>query len=352
MVSLLATLALFQAQSARIVYIPSAKMKLVLPLNLDPDFMSSAEKQEAQKESGTPLYSRWEGETGVGFFSVSHWAFPSGYAPKMTTRQLAESMFETSRRMADMLGANDPDYKARHEKKFVNRTVTELKVGTYSGYVDAHEDTLTGSARRFVAWGDEKNQWQVELVGKNANLNPKVKSLLELIQQSISVDPVSVEEAKAARLLPQNLPKMDLTISAPGVFELYERPPASRNRTGLAYSATMNLRHDYSVHFADDHYDDQLVSDTSATAKRFLDAMAMPGFELKASKIVPISVGSLKGHALKMDYLDNGDRIYGISACFAKPGRDVIVHINIGHGYGGKTKAEEIFGTLAEAKPQ
>lgn len=351
MVSLLATLALFQTQQARIVYIPSAKLKLVLPLNLDPALISSADKEVAQQEYGTPLYSRWEGESGVGYFSVCHWTYPSGYAPKKTTRQIAETMFEISRHLAETLGANDPEYAAKHQKKFVNRTVTEMKLGSYSGFVDAHDDSLTGSTRKFLAWGDEKNQWRVELIGKIANLNPKIKSLLDLIQQSVSVDPVTVEEAKAAPLFPQTLSKMGLTISAPGVFELYQRPPASRTRNGIAYSATMALRHDYDVHIADDIYIDQVVSDTAATAKRLLDAMAMPGFEVKASKIVPINAGSLKGHALKMDYVDNGDRMYGISACFAKAGQDVIVHINISPAYGGKAKAEEILASFAEAKP-
>lgn len=347
MLTVLLLLAGAPLQTAPTVYIPTAGMRVVMPANLTPVLRTADEVKDDQERYGTLLRDRWSLENRYGLFHVSHWRYPSGTAPKRTVRQIAEELYETSRDLAEQLDrtGTDKEFMARHLKKFTNRTVTERKVGFYTGFLDSHEDTLTKSHRRYLAWGDEKKQWQVELVARGEPA--RIDRLLDLILQSVAVGPVSAEEAKAAPLLAQTVPTLEATISAPGVFDVMTRPAASTSRPGVSgLSATMSLRDDYVVHIAQDKYADDKVSDTQSQASRLLRAMDMPGYEVKASKIVPIELGPLKGHVLRMDYVQDDAPMYGISACFARPGYELVVHINIAKGLGGRAKADEILATL------
>lgn len=352
MLPLLLLIATFPAQNPPLVYVPGARLKMVLPANLTPVLRSAEDVKSDEERYGTLLRNRWSLENRYGLFHVSHWRYPSGTVQKRTTRQIAEELFEISRDLAEQLDrtGSDKGFTATHLKKFTNRKVTELKVGPYTAYLDSHQDLLTKSWRRYLAWGDQKEQWQVELVG-NSEI-PAVERMLELVLQSVSVDPVGTIEAQAAPLISQSIPSLEATISAPGVFDVMSRPGASTNRPGgKGLSATMSFRDDYVVHIAQDKYADENVADTLRQASRLLQAMDMPGYEVKASKIIPVELGRLKGHVLRMEYVQDDIPMYGISACFARPGYDLVVHINIAKSLGGKEKADQILASLKDNRP-
>lgn len=346
---LIAALAFQGTPVKSVVYIPDAKFQIVYPFPLVPRPLDAQTIQSRKSREGGTTFRYWEVEVPVGFCFLSYTSFTPAEPAKQTNRQRAETLFTLSKDMADSMEtiSKDGEWKKRHEQKFVNRKVTERKIGPYTAVVDAHDDLLSKSTRRSVAWGDDKEQWFLELSLDTDR--ESMKTVIDQIVDSIAVMKLTGPQAKDLPVYEQELPKMDMKISAPGVFGMFHRPAISSSRPGgLGTVAHLSMADGYNVSIYHDKYTDQDKANTESVANKLLEGMKLPGLEVKASKVQPHKVGSLTGHALRVDYVENGRAMYGISAALTKPGLDVILHIQISKEAGGKEEADTLFNSLKE----
>lgn len=333
------------------VYVPDARLKMVYPVQLDPVAFTDAMYKAKVAKNGGVRHMEWGVELNAGHCFLHYGKFTPEAKPKHTVKELAEMMYTTSLDLAKGMVSIDPkgDWMQIHEKKFSNRQVTERKIGGFTAVVDAHEDQLAKTMRRMIAWGDDKEQWVLELSldGSSAAM----KEVLEKIVESVSVAKLTPAQAKELKDQEQVLPGIGVKISTPGVFGMYRRPNAEANRPAKdGLTASMSLTAGYDVTVISDTYGDQVKSDTAKFADRLLALAPVAGVTtVKASKITPHTLGSFSGHLLRMDLVDHGSPAYQISLVLTKPGADLIVHIQISKEMGGREKADAILASLKES---
>jgi len=327
------------------IYVPDARFKMVYPVQLHPVALTEAMKKSKIARQGGTIHMEWSVEVVAGHCILHYSKFTDAAPAKLTTKQNAEWMYEASLDLAkSMMSINkEGDWMQMHEKKFTNRTVTERKIGSFDGYVDAHEDTLAKTFRRMISWGDNKEQWMLEL--SLDNTGESMKAILDRMVDSVGEAKLTPAQVKDLPDHEQKLPGTGVKISAPGIFGIYKRPNVDSARpTKEGLTANLNLTSGYSITVISDRYGDEIKSDTAKTADKLLAATP----DVKASKVQPFSLGSWSGQTLRMDLTDAGAPAYMISAILTRPGTDLIVHIQVSKELGGKEKAESILATLKE----
>lgn len=341
MVSLLALILLAPQSKPQQVYIPSAKTSLVFLDNLTPVVVSDEDLKQDKELTGCILSYRWKGTTPHVYTTLTHYVYSS--APRKTTRELAEEMYFASMRVAENVAKSTgkQDIMDSFKQKFMDRKVTETKVSGYAAWLDSHEDKLTKSWRRYLAWGDSREQWCLELVGDNDI--PAVKEVLNLIVQSVSA--VKFDDAKVLEAVPlqaQKLPGMMCSFSAPGVFQMYRRAPLDPSRPGgQGYAASMPMGPISAVIFAS-KYTDSAVSSTLKTAEGLQKNTITPAMKVRASKVRPVTLGGLSGHEFALDFDDAGDPTYYCGVALADKGREWIVHVQASKAAGGEKKVRSM----------
>lgn len=352
MISLLFALTLQTGQAAKpppTIYIPTALFEMIYPVQLEP-VLATEQLVKARKDSeGGVSHLQWGIKVNSGMSILHYTKFADGNPPKQTLRQRAESMFNISKDFAEGMLKIDAkgDWNKIHEDKFSSRVVSDRKFGTYDGVIDAHEDLRAKTIRRIVAWGDAKEQWVLELSIDNTSAS--MKDVLAKLIDSVKIKKLAPEEAKSMPMTSQVLTGMDLKIAAPGAFAMFTRPmidsarPAKRGVT-----ANLPVVDGFDVYIVQDAYGDEVKSNTEAVVNKLLARMKLPGLDVKASKITPMTMSTYSGHALRTDYVQNGVAMYGVSAVLTKAGADLIVHVQIRKDLGGKEKADAI---LASLKP-
>lgn len=339
----LALLLAAQTPTAQVVAIPDAKIQMVVAAPMSPKVVDDFDLKQATERTGCITHQVWWSEFAGCLFTLTYFLFMEGKPPLVTPQQQAANMWDMGQRLKEMY-KDDPEMNDKFERKFRNRVVSQRKLGVFDAWLDVHNDEATGSLRKYLAWGTVREHWVVEAIGKNSE---KTSKLMDLVFDSIQVGEVPAKVLDETKLTPQKVPGMEVGISAPAVFMMFARPAASSSRPGgKGLNAHLNLGFDGNIFLAQDKYDDKVVTDTQARSERFLKAMDMPGYEIKAAKIVPHTVGSLQGHLLRMEYVGEGTPMYGLSLSLTKPGLDLVVHINFSKARGGKARADAVFATL------
>ncbi|QYK53632.1 MAG: hypothetical protein KF824_01780 [Fimbriimonadaceae bacterium] len=345
MTSLVALLLLAPQTKAQQVFIPAAKTSMVFLDNMSPVLMSQEDMKQEKETTGCAASYKWAGSTPHVLTTLSYYTYTS--APRKTNRELAEDMFaaskEAAERFVQMTGSND--ILEAFKQKFVDRTVTETKVGGYPAWLDSHEDKLADSWRRYLAWGDSKEQWCLELIGSNEI--PAVKDILKMIVESVAA--VKFDDAKTLAdlaLKPQKLPGLMCSINAPGVFQVYPRVPLDASRPGgQGFGANMPMGPISAVIFAS-KYSDSVVSSTLKTAEGLQKNTVTPAMTVRGSKVRPVTVGGVSGHEFALDFDDAGVPSYYCGVALAQEGREWIVHVQASKAAGGEKKVRSILETF------
>lgn len=345
MTSLLALVLLAPQTKAQPVFIPAAKTSIVFLDNLTPVLLTQEDMKLDNEATGCTASYRWKGSTPHIITTLSYYTYAN--SPLKTNRQLAEGMYDASKEAAERFAkmANNGEFLESFKQKFVDRTVTETKVSGYPAWLDAHEDKLANSWRRYLAWGDSKEQWCLELIGTNEI--PAVKDVLKMIVESVAA--IKFDDAKtvgALPLKPQKLPGLMCSISAPGVFQVYPRGPLDSSRPGgKGFGANMPMGPVSSVIFST-KYSDTVVSSTLKTAEELQKNTVTPEMTVRGSKVRPITVAGISGHEFALDFDDAGVPTYYCGVVLSQPGREWIVHVQASKAAGGEKKVRSILATF------
>jgi len=348
MTPLVALLLLAPQTKAQQVFIPAAKTSMVFLDNLTPVLLSQEDMKQEKEATGCAASYRWKGSTPHVLTTLTYYNYSS--EPRKTTRGLAEGMYTASKEVAERFAnnANNKEFLEAFNQKFTDRTVTETKVGGYSAWLDSHEDKLANSWRRYLAWGDSKEQWCLELIGSNEI--PAVKDILKMIVESVAM--VKFDDAETLSgltLKPQKLPGLMCSINAPGVFQVYPRVPLDASRPGgQGFGANMPMGPISAVIFAS-KYSDSGVSSTLKTAEGLQKNTVTPEMTVRGSKVRPVTVAGISGHEFALDFDDAGVPTYYCGVALAREGREWIVHVQASKAAGGEKKVRSI---LATFKPE
>lgn len=345
MTPLLALLLFMPQSKAQQVLIPAAKTSMVFLDNLSPVLMSQEQLKLDKEATGCAASYMWKGSTPDILVYLSYYTYSS--APLHSNRELAERMFVSSKEAAERFAEmtkNDELLEAFNQK-FADRTVTETKVGGYSAWLDSHEDKLTLSRRRYLAWGDSKEQWCLELIG--ATEVPAVKDVLKIIVDSVSA--VKFDDAKTIESLPlkpQRLPGLMCSISAPGVFQIYRRTPLDTSRPGgEGVGANLPMGPISAVIYSS-KYADSSVSSTLKTAEGLQENTVTSTMNVLAAKIRPVTLAGISGHEFALYFMNEGEPTYYCGVALAQAGREWIIHVQASRAAGGEKKVRSILETF------
>ena len=323
------------------VYIPAAKTSMIFLDNLAPVLLDPDERTDDQKSTGCAASYKWEGSSPYLTTRLSYYTYAS--APLKSTRELAGGMFTSSKELAEGVAkaTKSDDILEAFKQKFTERTVSERKVGNYSGWLDSHEDKLAKSWRRYLSWGDSKEQWCLELVGSSEV--PPVKDMLRLILDSVT--PTKFDDAeviKSLALQPQKLPGLMCSISTPGVFQVYRGDPLDTSRSGgEGYGANMPMGPISAVIYAS-KYRDSAISPTLQTAQSLQKNTITPDMIVRGSKVRAVTLAGVAGHEFSLYFDDGGAPTYYCGVALAQNGNEWIIHVQASNAAGGEKKVRAI----------
>lgn len=345
MTSLLAVLLLMPQSKAQQVFVPAAKTSMVFLDNLTPVLLSQEDQKHEKELTGCAAFYQWKGSTPHILTTLSYYTYTN--SPLKTNRQLAEGMYVASQEAAESFAAmtNNNGILESFKQKFTDRTVTETKVSGYPAWLDSHEDKLAKSWRRYLAWGDSKEQWCLELIGSNEI--PAVKDVLKMIAESVTA--VKFDDAKTLEglaLKTQKLPGLMCSVSAPGVFQVYARTPLDPSRPGgEGFGANMPMGPISSVIYAS-RYSDSAVSSTLKTAEGLQKVTVTPAMKVLGSKVRPVTLAGIPGHEFALYFEDAGEPTYYCGVALAQKGREWILHVQASKAAGGEKKVRSILETF------
>lgn len=302
------------------------------------------DKQRFKEFTGSDTYFLWQSSRSP-LSRLTHIRYSDPSARKVSTKQLATQLFDVMEKMAnnETLGGS---LKEKFAKKFTDRSVKEMKVSGYEGWLDRHVDTETGSTRRYLAWGDEKEQWVWEVVYPTA-----IKGLDDVVSQlmaTATVIKLEPGDAAAVPLLPQRIPDTTVSISSPGVLDVFYRKSLGIG-TGLPDGLTASCQ--MGPQFSLTAYVDSGYSTKPGESERLCRSFEKSlrendEFEVSATKVLPFSKDGYDGHVYRAAYSQFGDKMYQLSVVASNGSKHAIVHLIVGEVNGGKSKADEILATL------
>ncbi len=341
--TLLATMLVGTQQKLPICYIPKAKTQILFTQKLVPRVMDAETQKGLMEKPNAETLNMWEGVASAANCSLYHYTYSPTKRPKLTVKEMAEGFYLLSKEIYAGF-KDDPEMTEKFNRKFANRTVTAVRVGSYEGYLDSHEDLGLNQSRRILAWGDQNDQWVFELRGdKRAS---GIESALKLIVEYVK--PIEQPLSKLAKgdLETHLLYDIGYVIDVPAAFWGRASAPDSSRKAIKNQWYSLSLGNDMSLDLHYDAYDDQKLPNIDADLNYMVSSFKQIGRTIKGQASEPVKIGDLSGKITFVTYTEGGKGYAFAWLSVAKPGHSLFCNFKASDAAGGKAKIQAIIKSL------
>lgn len=319
----------------RVVYLPKAKLQLRFAAELDPVPQDEKSRLTSKGKMGWETESLWRVVTPSGELNVSYWTYAKGKKPLMTPKELATEFYSNS----EMI-----DEKDELARRYADRKVVDIKVGGFPATVDLHWDQEEQQRWGILAFGDEKEQWMVEVHSdaKAPGIEPAIRSLIG------SVRPITKSNDDLAKdlTLMRPLPGTGFEIAAPAVLDA-RTPYTESGRPKLwAHHYGLDLGEEYSITVHDNAYADKQTPNLKRDADYLVNSFRNGTRKLGKSEDIEDKVDGWSKLVRVLEYTE-GSKSGAIAWVFwSSPGRTIFGVMKVSDRLGGVAKVKDIVRTL------
>lgn len=328
-----------QQPSNLIRHVPSANLQILFSRDMEPVAPEESSRKESKGRLGWETESIWLATAPRAWVRLTHWTYAKGKKPLMTPKEIATELYTNSELVST---------KEELEQSYFDRKVIDAKVGPYPATVDLHLDKNENRHLAFLAFGDEKEQWFVEISG-DAKLEGMDASIRSMVA---SVRPLTTPKGQLAKGLTRmmNLPGTGFEIAAPASFTARVAVPESGRKKLWAHWYTLDLTDDYMISVQDHAYADKqqpnlkrdlddVVNSLKNSGRKFGAPVDKEGKQDGWTTLVRVQPCTHDGKAYTMAW-----------SYWASPGRTIFTAVKIADEIGGAVHAPEIAQSLRPAK--
>ena len=341
MLTAVAALALLAPQNNAIrnVFVPMAKLQLRFTRDLEPVPPQESSRLESKGRMGWETESIWYAKAPSGEVRLTYWTYAKGKKPSMSPKELATELYSNSELVSD---------KDELALRYADRKVIDAKLGTYPAVIDLHHDKEEKRYWGILAFGDDNEQWMVELQGNDSvsGMEGAVRSIIG------SVRPISVSNDSLAKGLLKMvaLPGTGFEIGAPACMAA-RVPYAEAGRPRLwAHSYALELGDEYSISVQDNAYSDKKTPNLKADLDYLVGSFQDGTRKLGKAEDTEGNVDGWATHMRVLPYTEAGKQHAIVWTYWASPGRTIFGVIKVSDRLGGATRAREIAKSLRPVK--
>lgn len=319
----------------RVVYLPKAKLQLRFAAELDPVPQDEKSRLTSKGKMGWETESLWRVVTPSGELNVSYWTYAKGKKPLMTPKELATEFYSNSEMIHD---------KEEHARRYSDRKVVDIKVGGFPATVDLHWDQEDQQRWGILAFGDDKEQWMVE-IHSDANapgIEPAIRGLIG------SVRPITKSNDDLAKDLTmmRPLPGTGFEIAAPAVLDARTPYPERGRKKLSAHWYGLDLGEEFSISVQHYAYEDKQTPDLKRDLDYLVNSFRNGARKLGKAEDIEDTVDGWSKLIRVLEYTE-GSKSGAIAWVYwATPGRTVFGVIMVSDRLGGATKVRDIAKTL------
>jgi len=341
MLTSLAVLAVLAPQSTilRPVLVPMAKIQVPFIRDLEPVSPDKSSRLESQGRMGWETESNWYAKAPSGELRMSYWTYSKGKKPLMSPKELATELYSNSELV---------DEKDELARRYSDRKVVDAKLGSYPATIDLHLDKEENRYWGILAFGDDREQWMVEVQGdaKESGMDRAVRAIVA----GVKPIPFSNDELAKRLLKMYALPGTGFEIGAPACFAA-RLPYAEAGRPKLwSHWYVLELGDEFSISIQDNAYSDKKQPNLKADLD-YLQGSLRDGTR-KLGKAEDVA-GKVDGWVTLMrvqPFTEAGKPHTIVWSYWASPGRTIFGMVKVSDRLGGKVRALELAKSLRPVK--
>ncbi len=328
-----------QQPSNQVKFVPSANVQILFSRDLEPVPPQASSRLESKGRLGWETEAVWFAKAPRAEVRLTHWTYPKGKKPLLTPKEIATELYSNSELV---------DTKEELERAYADRKVIEAKLGPYPATIDLHHDKELSQHRGTLAFGDDSQQWLVEVIG-DAKLEGIDKAVRSIIASVRPMNPTKEELAKGLNKM-WNLPGTGFEIAAPATLTARVASPESRRPLLWAHWYALDLTDDFMISVQDNAYGDKkqpnLKADLDYVANALRDGSRKFGKPEDRE-------GNQEGWTtfMRVQPITEGDRTYTmVWSYWSSPGRTIFAVVKVADRIGGALRAREIARSLRPAR--
>ncbi len=341
MLTALAAIALMAPQkpSNRTLFVPMAKVQLLFSRDLEPVPPVESSRKESRGRMGWETESIWLAKAPRAEVRLTYWTYAKGKKPLLSPKELATELYSNSELV---------DSKEELDRRYAGRQVIDAKLATYPATIDLHLDKEENRHWGLLAFGNDQEQWMVEVQGDAAldGMDRAIRSIFS------SVKPMSMSNDVLAKGLLKMvaLPGTGFEIGAPTCLAA-RVPYAEAGRPKLwSHWYVLELGDEFSISVHDNAYSDKKQPNLKADMDYLQRSLRDGTRQLGKAEDVGATVDGWATLTRVQPYTEGGKQNTIVWAYWASPGRTIFAVVKVSERLGGTARAREIAKSLRPVK--